>query len=48
MIWDFLQSWRRFKSNWLYWHDWAGCLDDMKRTSAYVFSLGTGIYVHGL
>ncbi|KAM2039790.1 hypothetical protein ACFX1T_013198 [Malus domestica] len=23
--------------------DWAGCLDDMKSTSAYVFSLGSGI-----
>ena len=24
--------------------DWAGCLDDMRSTSSYVFSLGSGIY----
>ncbi|KAL5772614.1 hypothetical protein ACOSP7_012221 [Xanthoceras sorbifolium] len=25
--------------------DWTGCLDDMKSTSGYVFSLGSGVYL---
>lgn len=28
--------------------DWAGCVDDMKSTSGYVFSLGSGMFGYGV